>query len=99
MLTRMLFLLVLILGGGVALMGAWPASLVPVAPDAEAAFVPKVVSLDADMVGSGIDGRQLLEKALERLDAAEAAWLNTKIRQTVYDANTRFVAEGFLQRG
>jgi hypothetical protein len=99
MLTRMLFLLGLILCGSVVLTGAWPASFAPVAPDAESAFVPKVIVLDADIIGSGIDARQLLEKALGKLGVEEAGWLNTKIRQTVYGADSRFVAEGFLQRG
>ncbi len=99
MLTRLLFLLGLVLCGTVALTGAWPASFVPVGRDAEAAFVPKSVPLDADIIGSGIDARQLLEKALGKLATAEAAWLNTKIRQTVYDGDSRFVVEGFLQRG
>jgi hypothetical protein len=99
MLTRMLFMIGLILCGIVALTGAWPARFSPLARNADSAFLPKIVPLDADIVGSGIDARQLLEKALQKLDAEEAAWLNTKIRQTVHNADSCFVAEGFLQRG
>ncbi len=99
MLTRMLFLIGLVLCGIVALTGAWPASFSPSAHDADSTFVPKPMPLDANIVGSGIDARQLLEKALEKLGKEESVWLNTKIRQTVHNADSRFVAEGFLQRG
>jgi len=95
----MLFLTGLVLCGMVALTGAWPASLAPLRHDPEATFLAKAVPLDADIIGSGIDARQLLEKALGKLNAEEAVWLNTKIRQTVYEADSRFVVEGFLQRG
>lgn len=99
MLTRMLFLVGLVLCGIVALTGAWPASLSPIARDADSAFVPKAVPLDAEIIGSGIDARQLLTKALAKLGDVKAAWLHTKIRQTVCNADTSIVAEGFLQRG
>jgi hypothetical protein len=99
MLTRMLFLVGLVSCGSVVLTGAWPASFIPVAQEPVSTFVPKAVPLDADIIGAGIDARQLLEKALGKLGAGEAAWLSTKIRQTVYDADARFTTEGFLQRG
>jgi hypothetical protein len=99
MLTRMLFLIGLVLCGIAALTGAWPASFSRTARDADSAFVPRSMTLDADIIGSGIDARKLLENALGKLDAAEAVWLSTKIRQTVHSADSSFIAEGFLQRG
>ena len=99
MLTRLLFLLTVILGITIFLTGAWTGSLAPTAPAPEDAFVSQPVPLDADIIGSGTDGRQLLEKAIEKLAPAQAGWLKTKIRQTMSDTGSNFVAEGFLQRG
>jgi hypothetical protein len=99
MLTRVLFFLSLLLTITLFLTGAWTGTLTPSAAPAEDAFVPKALPLDADIIGSGIDGRQLLEKASAKLRPARMAWLKTKIRQTMTDARSNFVAEGFLQRG
>ena len=99
MLTRMLMLVGLVLCGIAALTGAWPTSFSPMPGNSESAFIPKSVPLDANIVESGIGASQLLEKALGKLDAVEAVWLNMKIRQTVRKADSTFVAEGFLQRG
>ena len=99
MMTRILFLLSLVLGSTILLTGAWTGSLSNPPQQAEPAFVPQALPLEADIIGSGVDARQLLQKALEKLDPQRTAWLKTKIRQTMTDADSNFVAEGFLQRG
>jgi hypothetical protein len=99
MLSRLLFLLSLMLGSTVFLTGAWTGSFATSARSPKLLFVPGAVPLDADLIGSGLDARQLLQKALEKLAGQDAAWMKTKIRQTMADADSNFVAEGFLQRG
>lgn len=99
MLTRTLFFFALLGGGTVFLTGAWFGSFAPSAQNPESFFTPQNVPLDADIVGSGVDANQLLEKAMEKLAPARTGWLKTKIRQTMNDADSRFVAAGFLQRG
>src|ERR1019366_9025553 len=99
MLSRLLFLLSLMLGSTVFLTGAWTGTFATSARSPELLFVPGAVLLDADIIGSGIDAHQLLRKALAKLGEPKAAWLKTKIRQTMTDADSNFVAEGFLQRG
>jgi hypothetical protein len=61
--------------------------------------MPQTVPMDANLIGSGIDATDLLAKAIDRLRADKATWLKTKIRQTVNDGESRFTAEGCLQRG
>lgn len=99
MLTRILFLLSLALGCIILLTGAWTGSFTSSLPNSDVAFIAQPVPLDADTIGSGIDAKQLLQKALEKLDPKRSPWLKTKIRQTTTDAGSSFVAEGFLQRG
>jgi hypothetical protein len=99
MLTRLLFFFSLFLTIAVFLTGAWTTTLHPSLKPAEDAFVPKTMPLDADIIGSGIDGPQLLEKASEKLRPTRVAWMKTKIRQSMTDSDSNFVAEGFLQRG
>ena len=99
MLTRMLLLTTLVTGSIVFLTGAWTGPASPNARNAESRFVPQSVPLDADIIGSGVDAEQLLEKAIEKLAPPRTEWLKTKIRQTMNDGKSNFVAEGFLQRG
>lgn len=96
---RYLFGLALVVGSVVFLTGAWNNSPAPPAEPAKIAFVPQSIALDADIIGSGIDARQLLQKAIDRLTGPKIAWLKTKIRQTMTDTGSNFVAEGILQRG
>ena len=99
MLTRLLFLFSLVLGSTILLTGAWTGSLTLPTPNSEIHFVPQAIQLDADIIGSGIDAKQLLQKALEKLDPKRTPWLKTKIRQTMTDKNLNFIAHGYLQRG
>src|ERR1019366_5042318 len=99
MLTRVLFFFSLVFAITLFLTGAWTGTLAPSARPAEDAFVPETVLLDANIIGSGIDGQRLLEKACEKLRSPRVVWMKTKIRQTMTDAGSNFVAEGFLQRG
>ncbi len=99
MLTRILFLFALVLGSTILLTGAWTNSLTSSTLPPEASFVPQTVPLDADIIGSGIDAKQLLQKALEKLDPKRTTWLKTKIRQSMIDAGSTYVAEGHLQLG
>jgi hypothetical protein len=99
MLTRFLFLMTLVLGSTVLLTGAWTGSFTPPPQRPEVIFVSQTVALDADIVGSGIDATRLLEKAVQKIDPQRTPWLKTKIRQTMTDAKTNFVAETTLQRG
>lgn len=99
MLTRVLFLLTLSLSSTFFLTGAWTGSFAipPRAP--ETLFVPQAMPLDADIIGSGIDAEQLVGKSLDKLRRLQSGWMRTKIRQTMNDPTSHFVAEGFLQRG
>src|SRR4051812_5089776 len=99
MLTRILFLLTLALGSTAFLTGAWTGPFATSPRAAEIAFLPQAFALDADIIGSGIDAGQLLQKAMEALAPQRTAWLKTKIRQTMTDGESNFIAEGFLQRG
>jgi hypothetical protein len=99
MLNKALVMLLLLLAGSVVLVGGWTSLASPPAPLAESAFIPQVVELDADVLGSNVSASQLLEKALDRLKPERAPWMRTKIRQTMSDAKCRFSAAGFLQRG
>jgi hypothetical protein len=99
MVTRILFLFAVVLGSTIFLPGAWTGSSTPNAQNPEVLFVPQILALEADIIGSGIDAPRLLEKTLEKLGGPRTAWMKTKIRQTVTDADSKFVAEGFLQRG
>jgi hypothetical protein len=99
MLTRIVFLSTVVLGSTILLPGAWTGPSTPIAQNPEVLFVPQIVALEADVVGSGIDATRLLEKALGNLGGPRTAWMKTKIRQTITDADSKFVAEGFLQRG
>ena len=98
MLTRMLLLITTLMGGLGLLTGAWPSPFLS-PQNAESGFVPQSFPLDADIVGSGIGAPELLEKALAKLDWKQVTWLRTKIRQTMSDPESNFVADGFLQRG
>jgi hypothetical protein len=99
MLTRTACLFLLGLGITILLTGARTASLSTPLQNQESPFVPRSVPLDADIIGSGVDAGQLLQKALEKLDPQRTPWLKTKIRQTMCDVDSTFVAEGYLQRG
>jgi hypothetical protein len=99
MVKRKLLLFTLVLGSTILLPGAWTGSSTPNTQNPEVVFVSQNVALDADIIGSGIDATQLLEKALEKLGGPRTAWMKTKIRQTIADADSNFIAEGFLQRG
>ena len=99
MLTRLVFLFTVVLGSTILLPGAWTGSSTPIAQNPEVLFVPQIVALEADIIGSGVDATRLLEKALEKLGEPRTAWMKTKIRQTISDADSNFVAAGFLQRG
>lgn len=99
MLTRILFLLCLASSSIILLTGAWTGSFTSLPPAAECDFVPQAITLEADIIGSGIDAKELLRKAVEKLDPKRTPWLNTKIRQTMTDGGSNFVAEGYLQRG
>jgi hypothetical protein len=96
---RLLIFFALVAGTVLFLTGAWTGSLVPPAETAEANFLPQSVPLDADIVGTGIDAAELLDKAVARLVAAPSPWLKTKVRQTMARPDSTFVAEGILQRG
>lgn len=96
---RWLLLGPLIVGGALALPGAWHAPpAVPAAPAAPA-FVPQPISLDRAIVGVGTTGAQLLDRALAALAPERVTWLCTKVWQQFNDAPTEFVAEGTLIRG
>src|SRR5439155_25465876 len=89
----------LVVGSVLLLTGAWTNSHSRPAQEPELAFIPQPVHLDADVIGTGVDAKQLLQMALDRLTPERMPWLNTKIRQTLTDARSNFIAEGFLQRG
>jgi hypothetical protein len=97
MLTRLLFMVALVGCGIVVLTGAWPSSPSRSSPSYHAAFVPKALELDAEIVGAGIDAEHLLDRAIVKLDKAD--WLHTKIHQVMHGPDAGFVAHGFLQRG
>jgi hypothetical protein len=97
--TRILFLLALVGSGVFLLSGAWSSAPADLPPEPETPFVAQTVPLEDDIIGSGIDAGQLLQKAVERLDPGHTVWLKTKIRQTMTDEASSFVAEGVLQRG
>jgi hypothetical protein len=99
MLMRMLLLTAVLGSGLVFLSGAWPGPFTPPTPDAHSGFVAQAFAIDAAILGSGISANELVEKALEKLDSQRVIWLRTKIRQTMSDPESRFVADGFLQRG
>jgi hypothetical protein len=99
MIARLLILVSLTTGGTMFMTGAWPSSFSPPAPDPGVCFVAQPITLDADVVGSGVDAADLIAKALANLDPKRVTWLNTKIRQTMYDVESDYVAEGTLQRG
>jgi hypothetical protein len=99
MLIRILFLLTVFLGSMVLFTGVWTGSFAPTSRSPENAFIPQSITLDAAIVGAGIDAGQLLEKAAEKLTPQRMPWLKTQIRQTMTDAHTNFAAKGFLQRG
>jgi hypothetical protein len=99
MLTRIMFMLAAVGCGIVVLSGAWPTSIARVTSPPKSTFAAKSIPLDADVVGSGVDAVQLLDKALAKLAEDDSGWLYTKVRQVSHDAGNRFVAEGFLQRG
>jgi len=99
MLTRLLLLTSVLGGGLVFLSGAWPGPFTPPSQNANSGFVPQTFSIDPAIIGSGIHANELLQKALEKLDPNRTTWLRTKIRQTMSDPESRFTAEGFLQRG
>jgi hypothetical protein len=99
MLTRTLLLTTMVFGGLVLLAGAWPGPISPMPQNAHSGFVPQSFPLDAAIIGSGVGASELLERALNKLDWKQVAWLQTKIRQTMSDPESGFVAEGFLQRG
>src|SRR5713226_2704982 len=97
--TRTLFLFTLALGAAIFLTGARTSPPTPCVLNPDAGFVAQTVPLEPDIVGSGIDATQLLGKALEKISGPRTAGMNTKIRQTMTDADANFVAHGFLQRG
>lgn len=99
MLTRLVFLISLILTSTIFLTGAWPGPFAESNPEPETAFVAQPLELDADLVGAGVDAKTLLQKALDAIAPERTPWLKTRILQTVSDAPSHFVAEGFLQRG
>jgi hypothetical protein len=102
MLTRLLFFLSLVLTVAGLVTGSWTRSSSPTSPPlapAEDGFVAKNVHLDAAIVGSGVDGPRLLKNACAKLRPLYGGWLKTKVRQTMTDPESNFVAEGFLQRG
>lgn len=99
MLIRTVFSFSLVFGSAIVLPGAWTGSPTPNTPNPEVVFDPQTVALEPDIIGSGANAMQLLEKALEKLGGPRTAWMKTKIRQTITDADSNFVAEGFLQRG
>jgi hypothetical protein len=99
MLTRILFLVTLVMSGMVVLTGAWSGSFAPATQVAEARFSPQRVPLDDDIVGAGVNADDLLAKGMERLAPARTMWLKVKIRQTMNDGATVVSAEGVLQRG
>jgi hypothetical protein len=99
MLTRMLLLTSAVFGGLVFLAGAWPGPISSVPQNPHPGFVPHSFPLDPDIIGSGVGASELLKLALDKLDWNQVIWLHTKIRQTMSDPESGFVAEGFLQRG
>lgn len=99
MLMRTLLLTAVVLGGLVFLSGAWPGPVAPSPQTIDSAFVPQSFPIDTAIIGSSIGASELLQKALEKLDAKRVTWLRTKIRQTMSAPESRFFAEGYLQRG
>lgn len=99
MLTRLVFLLSLTLVSVVFLTGAWPGTFPLPARSADSTFTPQVVQLDADIIGERVDAALLLQKAVAAHAPAKMPWLKTRIRQTMCEGSSNFVAEGFLQRG
>jgi hypothetical protein len=99
MLNKTLFMMFLLSAGSALLMGAWPGSSASPAKLTRSAFVAQALELETDIVGSDLSASELLEKALARLEPDHVSWLKTKIRQTMADGRTSFVADGFLQRG
>lgn len=97
MLTRMLFLFVLVAGGIAVLCGAWPASFAP--PSKDAGPVPLIQPFQPDPAAAALDAGATLEKALAQLAPQRSPWLHVKFRQTLTTGPAPLVAEGFLQRG
>jgi len=83
----------------VFLSGAWPGPLAAPTQNPASDFVPQTFPIDSAIIGSGVGAKDLLEMALEKLDWQRSTWLRTKIRQSMSDPESRFVAHGFLQRG
>ena len=99
MLNKALFTLFALAAGAVILTGAWPGSVAPSAKKPPSAFLPQNVPLDPDVIGSSSSPKEFLDKACAALSVERTTWLKTTIRQTMTDAASTFVAEGFLQRG
>lgn len=99
MLTRLLFLSALLLTTLVFLTGAWPGPTPSFMCPAQSSLTTQPVSRDAGHASLSRDAKDVLRKAVEKLSPERAPWLKTKIRQTMTGAESRFVAEGFLQRG
>jgi hypothetical protein len=95
MLTRLLLLATAILGSAVIFTGAWPVPAASFHEAAEVRFVAQPIALDPDVVGAGVDARELIDKSLAKLDAP---WLTTKIRQTTANGDSRCISEGYLHR-
>lgn len=96
---RCLVVVMLLTGGVIALAGAWNRQPPPPDPIPETAFVAQDIELDSDTFGSSVDAGQLLQSAIAKLEPSRTNWLKTKIRQTMNDGISAFVAEGYLQRG
>ena len=98
MLARTALLFALLAIATTVLTGAWFGTPVQTPPLANAASCPQEFAPDPSVADNGLDAVSLLEKAIARIEADNTGWLRTKIRQTTH-ARSRFVAEGFLQRG
>lgn len=99
MLTRLLMLIGVAGGITVLLTGAWPGPLDQTPQPAESRFIPQPIALDDAIVGQGISAAELVHKAIEKLEPARIAWLRTRMRQTIVDAQGSRIIEGLLQRG
>lgn len=74
-------------------------SVAPSANNAHSSFIPLPLELDSMLRGGSLDGKQLLEKAIENLSWKRTKWLKTRIRQTMKHGESTFFAEASLLRG
>lgn len=97
--SRWILLSPLIVGGALALPGAWPTPPADPAAPAAPAFVAQPIPLDRAVVGTETTGAQLLDRVLAALAPGRVTWLRTKVWQKMIDAGAEFTAEGTLVRG